>query len=186
MIFQETGLEGMKVIDPEPSSDSRGHFTRTWCAETFRARGIDAAFVQCGASFNHRRGTLRGLHYQAAPHEEAKLIRCTRGRVWDVALDLRVGSPTMGEWRAVELAADTGRMVYLPEGFAHGFQTLEDESELFYQISAAYIPEAARGVRWDDPELAIPWPLADPILSEKDRGLPPFAVQRGEALVTCS
>jgi dTDP-4-dehydrorhamnose 3,5-epimerase len=185
MIFRQTELAGLTVIDLEMSRDQRGHFARTWCRDEFAAHGIDAEFTQCGASFNHRRGTLRGLHFQIAPHDEAKLIRCTRGRVYDVAVDLRPGSPTRGQWRATELCAETGRMIYIPSGFAHGFQTLDDDSELFYQITAAYRPEAARGVRWDDPSLAIPWPVEDPILSARDRALPPITELLGEALASC-
>ncbi len=172
MIFRDAGLDGVIVIEPERTEDERGHFARTWCRDAFAGRGLPVDFAQCNTSFNRRRGTLRGLHYQAAPHEEAKLIRCTRGRVFDVAVDVRPGSATLGRWCAAELSADNGRMVFIPGGFAHGFQTLEDASELFYQMSAAYAPEAVRGIRWDDPELAIDWPVADPILSERDRTLP--------------
>jgi dTDP-4-dehydrorhamnose 3,5-epimerase len=175
VIFREAALAGVIVIEPDRVADSRGHFARTWCREAFEAQGLTADFVQCNTSFNRRRGTLRGLHYQASPHDESKLIRCTRGRVFDVAVDVRAGSATRGKWCATELSDDNGRMVFIPGGFAHGFQSLEDASELFYQMSAAYVAEAARGVRWDDPGLAIDWPLADPIISERDRRNPPFA-----------
>ncbi len=174
MIFRAAALDGVIVIEPERVEDERGHFARTWCRETFAARGLAADFVQCNTSFNHRRGTLRGLHYQVAPHAESKLVRCTRGRVFDVAVDVRAGSATRGKWCAAELSADNGRMVFIPGGFAHGFQTLEDESEMFYQMSATHGPEAARGVRWDDRGLAIDWPVADPIVSERDRTHPYF------------
>ena len=177
MIFHDTPLDGVIVIEPERIEDERGHFARTWCHEAFEAHGLAIDFVQCNTSFNHRRGTLRGLHYQAPPHEEGKLIRCTRGRIFDVAVDVRAGSPTRGKWRATELSADNGRMVFIPGGFAHGFQTLEDASEVFYQMSAAFAPEAARGVRWDDPMLDIEWPVADPIMSEHDRRMPLFSAR---------
>lgn len=185
MIYTETPLAGLLVIELEMNRDSRGHFARTWCRDDFDAHGIDAEFTQCGASFNHRRGTLRGLHYQSAPHQEAKLIRCTRGRVYDVAVDIRQDSPTFGRWRAAELSAETGRMFYIPTGFAHGFQTLEDDTELFYQITAPYHPPAARGICWDDPSLAIPWPVKDPILSDRDRELPAIGEQTREAAAAC-
>jgi dTDP-4-dehydrorhamnose 3,5-epimerase len=175
VIFRDTPLDGVIVIEPERIEDERGHFARTWCHEAFEAHGILTKFVQCNTSFNHRRGTLRGLHYQVLPHEEAKLIRCKRGRIFDVAVDVRAGSTTRGKWCATELSADDGRMVFIPGGFAHGFQTLEDASEMFYQMSAAYAPEAARGARWNDPELGIEWPLADPIISEHDHRMPLFS-----------
>lgn len=168
MIFRKTELEGVLLIEPERIADARGHFSRTWCHGEFESHGLDAAFVQCNTSFNHHRGTLRGLHYQAPPHEEGKLIRCTRGRLFDVAVDVRVHSATRGKWCATELSADNGRMVFIPGGCAHGFQTLEDATEIFYQMTADYVPDAARGLRWDDPTLAIDWPVSDPIMSERD------------------
>ncbi len=176
MIFRDTALPGVILIEPERVEDERGHFARTWCREVFEKRGLAAEFTQCNTSFNRRRGTLRGLHYQLAPHAESKLIRCTRGRVFDVAVDVRADSATRGKWCAAELSADDGRMMFIPGGFAHGFETLEDASEVFYQMSAAYAPEMARGVRWDDPGLAIDWPVADPIVSERD-GTHPFLLQ---------
>lgn len=172
MIFRETTLAGAYVIDPERHPDDRGYFARTWCREAFAARGLRTAWDQCSTSFNHRRGTLRGMHYQAAPHAEAKLVRCTRGAVYDVLLDLRAGSPTWGRWVAVELTAESGRAVYIPEGVAHGFQTLADASEVFYQISVPFVPTAARGVLWNDPVFGIEWPLPDPIMSDRDAGFP--------------
>ena len=175
MIFGHTSLDGLFAIEAEKRIDDRGYFARTWCLDEFYAHGLELGFTQCSTSFNRRRGTLRGLHYQAAPHAEAKLVRCTTGRLFDVAVDLRPDSPTRGRWHAEELSADNCCMLYIPAGFAHGFQTLEDETELFYQISEPYHAEAARGVRWDDPDLAIAWPLADPILSPRDRALPPLA-----------
>ena len=172
MIFRRAALADVIVIEPERIEDERGHFARTWCRDAFAEHGIAADFVQCNTSYNHRRGTLRGLHFQSPPHGEGKLIRCTRGRVFDVAVDVRPGSATRGAWCATELSAGNGRMVYIPAGFAHGFQTLEDASELFYQMSAAHAPEAARGIRWDDPEIGIDWPIPDPIMSERDRRNP--------------
>lgn len=172
MIFEETGLAGAFVIEPERREDERGFFARTWCRDEFAAHGLNPALVQCNISFNKKRGTLRGMHYQAAPHEEAKLVRCTQGAIYDVILDLRRESATFGRWVGVELTAENRRMLYVPEGFAHGFQTLEDDSEVFYQMSAFYHAESALGARWDDPAFAIAWPLPDPILSDRDRAFP--------------
>jgi dTDP-4-dehydrorhamnose 3,5-epimerase len=176
MIFRETDLDGVVVIDLEKIEDERGYFARTWCWKEFFDAGLETTFVQCSVSHNRLRGTLRGMHFQVAPSAEGKLIRCTRGRVFDVAVDVRPGSPTRGNWVSVELSADTGRMIYISEGFAHGFQTLEDGSELFYQMTAAYDAKAARGLRWDDPALAIAWPIPEPtVLSARDRTLPRLA-----------
>jgi dTDP-4-dehydrorhamnose 3,5-epimerase len=175
MIFRETELRGAFIIEIEPIEDERGFFARTFCRDEFRARGLDAELRQCSLSFNRRRGTLRGLHYQAEPHAEVKQVRCTRGRVYDVIVDLRRGSPTRGRWIGVELGAEDRRALHVPAGFAHGFQTLEDASELFYQMSEPYWPELARGLRWDDPSLAIAWPFGDPIVSDRDRALPTLA-----------
>ena len=172
MIFRPTGIAGVVVVEPEPHADDRGHFARTFCAEAFADHGLPTAFAQCSTSYNRRHGTLRGLHFQAAPYAEAKLVRCTRGAVFDVAFDLRPSSPTYGGWAAVELDPQAGRQLFIPEGCAHGFQTLADDSELFYQITVPYRPDAVRGLRWDDPALAIRWPLPEPILSERDRLLP--------------
>lgn len=172
MILRPTALAGLVLIEPAPHADERGRFTRLFCGETFAKAGLPVAFAQASTSFNLRRGTLRGLHYQTPPYAEGKLVRCTRGRIFDVAVDLRPGSPTYGGWLAVELAAESARQLYIPEGFAHGFQTLTDEAEIHYQITVPYRPEASRGIRWDDPALAIPWPVARPILSARDRSLP--------------
>jgi dTDP-4-dehydrorhamnose 3,5-epimerase len=169
MIFQPTAIPGVWVIDIEPHYDDRGFFARSWCGRETAARGLNPASAQCSISYNHRRGTLRGLHYQAAPRAEAKWIRCTRGAVLDVAVDLRPQSPAYGKWFAVELTDESRRMMYVPEGVAHGFQTLKDDTELFYQISEYYVPELARGVRWNDPAFGISWPIPDPILSDRDR-----------------
>jgi dTDP-4-dehydrorhamnose 3,5-epimerase len=173
MIFRETKLAGVFVIDAEPIADERGAFARTFCAHEFAAHGLDAAIAQCSASFNTKKGTLRGLHYQAAPHSEAKLVRVTAGAIYDVAVDLRAGSPTYGQWVSAELTAENRRMLYIPKGCAHGFQTLTDASEVFYQIAEFYEPASARGLRWDDGDLAIAWPdKIAPILSERDRAFP--------------
>jgi dTDP-4-dehydrorhamnose 3,5-epimerase len=172
MKFLPTGLTGAMVIELEPLRDERGHFARTFCREEFRAHGIELTVVQCSVSFNVRRGTLRGLHYQAPPKAEAKLVRCAAGEAFDVIVDLRRGSPTFGRWFAVELTAVGGRMIYVPEGFAHGFQTLRDDTELFYMMSESYSPPHARGVRWDDPQLGIRWPMAPTVMSARDRELP--------------
>ncbi len=172
MRFSETALAGAFLVEIEARQDERGLFARTFCAEEFAARGLEPAVAQCNVSWNRARGTLRGLHFQAAPHEEAKLVRCTRGAMWDVIVDLRPGSPTRGRFVALELDAASRRALYVPRGFAHGFQTLADDTEVFYQMAAPYRPEAARGVRFDDPALAIPWPIADAIVSERDRALP--------------
>ncbi len=173
MIFRETKLAGVFVIDAEPIADERGAFTRTFCAREFAAHGLETAIAQCSASFNAKKGTLRGLHYQAPPHSEAKLVRVTAGAIYDVAVDLRAGSPTYGQWAAAELTAENRRMLYIPKGCAHGFQSLTDASELFYQIAEFYEPASARGLRWDDDDLAITWPDRDaPILSDRDRTFP--------------
>jgi len=170
--FEQTPLIGGFTIDLERLEDDRGFFARSFCQEEFLARGLDPVVAQCSVSFNARRGTLRGLHYQAKPHEEAKLVRCTRGAIWDVIVDLREQSATRYHWHAAELTADNRRALYVPRGFAHGFQTLTDDSEVFYQMSEFYHPECARGIRWNDPILAIPWPVADPIVSPRDRKFP--------------
>jgi dTDP-4-dehydrorhamnose 3,5-epimerase len=174
MIFRETPLPGAWVLEPERIADERGFFARTWCRRDFEARGLDPSIAQCSVSFNHRRGTLRGLHFQVEPHAEVKLVRVTRGAVWDVIVDLRPGSPTFRQRFAVVLSAEAGHQLYIPKGMAHGFQTLEDATEVAYQISAFYAPEAARGYRWNDPAFAIPWPEPVTVISERDRNLPLF------------
>jgi dTDP-4-dehydrorhamnose 3,5-epimerase len=173
MRFLPTKLSGVVVVEPDRRADDRGFFARTWCRDAFAAHGLAADWVQCNISFNRRRGTLRGLHYQADPHPEAKLVRCTMGAAFDVVVDLRPESPTYRRWEGVELTADSRRMVYVPAGFAHGFQTLTDDTELFYQMSAAYHPELARGVRWDDPALSIIWPACDRrVIAPRDLAFP--------------
>lgn len=169
MKFMETKLEGAYIIEPERLEDERGFFARTFCQKEFEANGLNTRLVQCSTSYNKRKGTLRGMHYQVAPMAEAKLVRCTRGAIYDVIIDLRQESPTYSKWAAVELTADNRLMLYIPEGFAHGFQTLEDDTEVFYQMSEFFSPEYARGMRWDDPAFGIEWPISNPILSEKDR-----------------
>jgi len=172
MIFTETKLQGAYVVDLEPFQDERGFFARTWCKKEFETNGLNAKLAQCSTSFNKKRGTLRGMHYQAAPYEEAKLVRCTMGAIYDVIVDIRKDSKTYLKWFACDLAAQNRRMLYVPKGFAHGFQTLEDNSEVFYQMSEFFHPEHSRGIRWNDPAVAVKWPLAEPILSPKDRSYP--------------
>jgi len=175
VIFQDLDLAGALVIEPERLEDERGFFARTWCREELAARGLVGTIAQCSLSFNRRKGTLRGMHYQAAPHEETKIVRCTMGAVYDVIVDLRPDSPTHRRWAAVELSAENHRQLYVPAGFAHGFQTLVDNAEVFYQISEFYHPESARGVRWDDPALGIRWPIGEMTISARDRSFPEFA-----------
>lgn len=177
MNFIASPLPGAYVVEIEPVADERGFFARLWCREEFQALGLSTAVEQNSISFNRKKGTLRGMHYQAAPHDEVKLVRCTRGTIYDVILDLRTDSPTYCRWFAVELTAGNGKMMYVPAGFAHGFQTLVDESEVFYQISEAYCPEMARGVRWNDPTFQIEWPILNPILSVRDRSYPDFSAK---------
>ncbi|MBD0291002.1 MAG: dTDP-4-dehydrorhamnose 3,5-epimerase [Thermoleophilia bacterium] len=173
MIFTETDLSGAYVVDLERREDERGFFARAWCRNEFVDAGLSPDLVQCNISYNRRRGTVRGMHYQLPPDAEVKLVRCTRGAVYDVIVDLREGSPTYTRWIGVELSGENGRALYVPEGFAHGYQTLADETETFYQVSAFYAPGAERGLRWDDPAIAIRWPLpGDPVISEKDRSWP--------------
>jgi dTDP-4-dehydrorhamnose 3,5-epimerase len=178
MRFEETPLAGAWVIEPERSEDERGFFARTFDAAEFARRGLDSRVVQSSTSYNRRAGTLRGMHYQADPHGEPKLIRCTRGAVFDVIVDLREDSATRLRWFGIELSEDNGRSLYVPIGLAHGFQTLADGSEVHYQIGHEYVPEAARGVRWDDPAFAIDWPAAPAggrIISERDRSYSDYA-----------
>ncbi|MGE0724198.1 MAG: dTDP-4-dehydrorhamnose 3,5-epimerase [Alphaproteobacteria bacterium] len=175
MRFHALPLDGAWIIEAEPLADARGTFTRLWCAETFAARGLVASFVQANLSTNARAGTLRGLHWQEPPHAEAKLVRCLSGRIHAVIVDLRPGSATRRRWHAVELSAGDGRQLYVPEGFAHGFQTLTDGVEVSYLVSAAHAPAASRGARWDDPALAIVWPLPVSTISDRDRAWPDLA-----------
>lgn len=178
MILTETKLKGAYLIDLELLEDARGFFARTWCDREFAAHDVPPRWVQCNISFNKKRGTLRGMHYQAAPHEETKLVRCTMGAIYDVIIDLRPDSPTFLQWVAVELSAENRRMIYVPHGFAHGFQALEDNTEVFYQMSEFYVPEAARGIRWDDRAFGIEWPSGERIIFDRDRNYPDFCVSR--------
>jgi dTDP-4-dehydrorhamnose 3,5-epimerase len=175
MIFHETSLAGAFVVEIEPHADERGFFARTWCRRELAERGLDTDIAQTSLSFNKAKGTLRGMHYQRPPHEEVKLVRCTRGAVWDVIIDLRPASPTYRSWEGFELTAENRRQLYIPKGFAHGFQTLADATELHYQISAFHAPEAAAGLRHDDPAFGIRWPLPVAVISERDRAWPDFA-----------
>jgi dTDP-4-dehydrorhamnose 3,5-epimerase len=175
MHFVELELPDLLLVELDLIQDERGFFARTWCQKEFTERGLSPHLVQCNLSFNHKKGTLRGLHYQAEPHAEDKLVRCTRGSIFDVALDLRPASPTYLHWFGIELTYDNARMLYIPKGFAHGFQTLADNSEVFYQMSHAHHPKSACGVRWDDPAFGIDWPsAAQRIISQKDRDYPDF------------
>ena len=176
MIFTALAVAGAYAIDIEPAADDRGFFARAFCADEFRRRGLNPVIAQCSLSWNKRKGTLRGLHYQIAPHAEVKLVSCPRGAIHDVIVDLRPASPGFRRWAGAELTAENRRMIYVPEGCAHGFQTLADDSEVYYQISTPHAPEAARGVRWNDPAFAIVWPRADRrIVSPRDLGYPDFA-----------
>lgn len=175
MTFHETKIPGIFEVRPEPLHDNRGFFARTWCQKEFEAHGLNPQLVQCNLSYSRRRGTLRGLHYQAAPYAEAKLVRCTHGAIYDVAVDLRPQSPTFRQWISAILRSEQRHMLYIPEGCAHGFLTLEDDCEVFYQMSQIYDPPSARGVRWDDPSFGIAWPEKVEVISERDRGYPDFA-----------
>ncbi|MBN9332117.1 dTDP-4-dehydrorhamnose 3,5-epimerase [Devosia sp.] len=175
MKFTETPLAGAYVIDIEPHADERGFFARTVSTEGFAEHGLGASFVQQSISFNVLKGTLRGLHFQAAPHEEDKLVRVTRGAIFDVIVDLRKNEPTLGKWFGVELSAVNHRQLYIPKGFAHGFQTLDDNSEVLYAMTVPYAPGFARGVRWDDPEIGVEWPLPHSVIGARDLELPTMA-----------
>ena len=181
MKFVETSIPDVLIIEPEFHTDDRGFFARTFCQEQFAARRLVTTWAQCSVSFNHARGTVRGLHFQAPPHGEVKLVRCTRGAIHDVVLDLREHSPTFLRHVAVTLNGENRRLLYIPEGLAHGFQTLEDETEVFYQISTPHRPQASRGVRWNDPAFSIRWPLPVSRMSERDRTYPDFHAANFEA-----
>lgn len=168
MIFKETKLKGAYVIKPERLEDERGFFARTFCQKEFERQGLNPRIAQCSISFNKKKATLRGMHYQVAPYKEAKLVSCVKGAIYDVIIDLRSDSSTYCQWLGVELSAENSGMLYVPEGFAHGFQTLADDTVVLYQISEFYHPESANGVRWDDPAFGIKWPLPNLIISEKD------------------
>ena len=168
MILTETKLKGAFVLELEKIEDERGFFARTWDKKVFEEHGLNPNLVQCSISFNNKKATLRGMHYQIAPYEEAKLVRCTKGKIFDVFIDIRPKSKTFKEWLGVELSDVNYRMLYIPEGFAHGFQTLEDKTEVFYQMSQVHVPNYARGIRWDDPAFKISWPLKSVIISKND------------------
>lgn len=173
--MHKTPLEGAWLIEPELISDARGAFTRTFCVEEFAQQGLDIAVAQCSLSYNRLTGTLRGLHYQDAPLEETKLVRVQRGAIWDVVVDLRKESPTFGSWHAVTLTAENACAVYAAKGFGHGFITLVDDTEVYYQMSTCHVPDMARGIRWNDPDIGIAWPAQPVVISAKDAALPLFA-----------
>ena len=172
--FIETSLKGAYLVEIEPVQDERGFFARCWCEREFARRGLVSNFVQCNISFNRSKGTVRGMHFQAAPHEESKLVRCTAGAIQDVIVDLRPNSPTFRQWLGAELSAGNRKMLFVPKGFAHGFQTLTDDTEVEYQMSEFHVIESARGYRWDDPAFRISWPLAVSAISDGDRNFPGF------------
>ena len=174
MIFTETSLQGAYVVELEPFQDERGFFARAWCQREFREHGLTPVVVQANLSYNKKKSTLRGMHYQVEPYGEAKMVRCVRGRIYDVIIDLRPESPTYRQWFGVELTAENHKMLYVPENFAHGFQTLENDTEVLYQVSQFYTPGAERGIRYDDPAFNIKWPLDVAVISEKDRSWADF------------
>jgi dTDP-4-dehydrorhamnose 3,5-epimerase len=174
MKFTETKLKGAFVVEIEKLSDDRGFFARSWCQKEFEAHGLSSEVVQANVSYNRKKGTIRGMHYQIAPYQECKLVRCTRGAIYDVIIDLRLNSPTYRQWTGVELTADNYTMFFVPEDFAHGFQTLTDETEITYQVSQFYTPGSEKGIRFDDPTFDILWPLEVTVISDKDRTWPDF------------
>lgn len=174
MIFTKTKLKRVFIVEPEKLADERGFFARTWCKREFETHGLNPNLVQCNISFNKKKGTIRGMHYQCAPYEEAKLVRCTKGKIYDVIIDIRPDSPTFKKWISLELSADNHKSVYIPEGFAHGFQSLKENTEVFYQMSEFYYPEFARGIRWNDPEFNVIWPYEDISISDKDKNRDDF------------
>ena len=174
MIFEETRLQGAYVVDLKRIEDNRGFFARGFCVQEFQQQGLIGEMVQLNIAFSHTKGTVRGMHFQESPHAEAKLVRCTRGAIFDVIVDLRSGSPTRGQWAGFELSEQNGSMIYVPKGFAHGYQTLVDGTEMNYMTSAAYAASAAKGVRFDDPALGIQWPLVPTIVSDADRRWPDY------------
>lgn len=178
MIFHETALKGAFILEPERKEDARGFFARTWCVEEFASHGLNSKLVQCNISYNKKKGILRGMHYQEAPHEEVKLVRCTMGEMFDVIIDLRPDSYTYTKHFTAVLSESNRHMLYIPEGIAHGFQTIEDDTEVFYQMSHRYEGGSARGVRWNDPLFGISWPLDIRIISERDRQYPDFVLER--------
>lgn len=180
MKFTETPLQGALVVDLEPNSDERGFFARTFCTNEFEDHGLMLAVAQCSVSFNPKRGTLRGMHFQAAPHEEDKLVRCATGAIFDVIIDIRPTSRTRGRWFGIELTAANRRALFVPRGFAHGFITLAHETEVFYMISTPFAPGFGRGIRWNDPAVAIQWPLEPIVISQRDASYPSLSEMRDE------
>lgn len=174
MKFHETPLPGAYLIELERFSDERGYFARTFCEEEFAKHGLHTHWPQCNLSFNTHAGTLRGMHYQEAPHEEVKLVRCVRGAIFDAIVDVRKGSPTYLEWYGAELSAENGAALYIPKGFAHGFITLQDNSEVYYHMGSVYVPNAARGIRWDDPRIGIEWPGSVTTIATRDAEYPDY------------
>ena len=174
MIFQETTLKGAYIIEPERREDNRGFFARVWCRKEFLTKGLNGQLVQCNISYNKEKGTLRGMHYQVAPFAEIKLVRCTMGAIYDVIIDLRPQSPTYLQWVAVELTTENRKILYVPENFAHGYQTLVDDVEVFYQVSQFYVPDSEGGVCYDDPAFGIKWPMEVQVVSDKDRAWPDY------------
>ena len=172
MLIEELPLKDAYLVDIQKVTDERGYFARAWCQREFEEHGLTSNLVQANISFNYRKGTLRGLHYQVDPHKEAKLVRCTKGGIYDVLVDLRLNSTTYGKWFGIELSSENHRMLWIPEGFAHGYQTLEDDTEVFYHVTEFYTPESERGTRYDDPVFGITWPLEISVISEKDANWP--------------
>ena len=178
VIFESTALSGVLLVKPERRIDERGYFARTWCQKEFADQGLNSRLVQCSTSYSERAGTLRGMHWQAAPRAEVKLVRCTKGAIWDVIIDVRPGSPGYLHHVGVELSAQNGHALYIPEGFAHGLVTLVEGTEVFYQMSEVFAPDAARGARWNDPVFGISWPVTAPILHPRDASYPDFKPER--------
>jgi dTDP-4-dehydrorhamnose 3,5-epimerase len=175
MKFTELSIKGAWLLDIEPSKDERGFFARTFCANEFSLHGLNTSLAQCSISFNHKKGTLRGMHYQAAPHEETKLVRCTRGAVYDVVVDIRKGSETFGKWKGFTLSEDNNQSLYIPTGCAHGFMTIADKSEVYYQISEPFHPDCTKGFRYNDGFFSISWPLPVSVVSPRDLSYEDFA-----------
>jgi dTDP-4-dehydrorhamnose 3,5-epimerase len=176
MKFTPTAVSGIFIVELEPKFDHRGFFARSWCHAEFEEHGLNPRIQQCNTSFTIKKGTIRGIHFQLKPHKEAKLVRCITGRIFDVAVDLRLESPTLRKSVGVELSAENRKMLYVPEGCGHGFQTLDNDCEVFYQVSADYNQTSERGVRWNDPAFAISWPIEDPTISERDGSFPYFQI----------
>jgi dTDP-4-dehydrorhamnose 3,5-epimerase len=172
MKFTDTGFAGLFVVELDLNRDERGYFARTFCSESFTGQGLQSTYPQCGTAYNARSGTVRGMHFQKPPHGEVKLVRCTRGAIHDVVIDLRPASATYLKCYHVELGQEDGRELYVPDGFAHGYQTLQDASEVHYMLSTCYVPDAASGLRWDDPAFSLTWPLPITVISERDRNWP--------------